>query len=213
MNPSVSWKYKNRNYYISLKIYPPPRREEFIVGELATNKYRNLTHEKWKLYSGVDLSEVMEEIDTKFDFVVIDSGHLHPVEVLNFLSVLLWLNEGPIVVLHDVILAFFMDGIMQSPRLLFSSVCADKFEFAAYEFIDVSNIVAFQVTRDTKKYIRNVFDILLFPWEVHPKDDIDNVHEIIKRYYSLELLSAFEKSKKLNVLYLNKLFLDLKQDR
>jgi predicted O-methyltransferase YrrM len=181
-----------------------------VIGELAVERYKDLTHEKWKLYSGVDPSEVMEEINMKFDFVIIDSGHFHPIEVLNFLSVLPWLNEGAIVILHDIILSFNRgDTGKYAPRLLFSSVCAEKFESAAYEFVDVSNIAAFQVTQDTKKYIRNVFDTLLFPWEAHSKDygDISVcAREIIKKYYSPELLSSFEKAIKVNDLHSNKLF-------
>jgi predicted O-methyltransferase YrrM len=176
------------------------------IGELAFDKYKNLTQGKWKLYSGADPSRVMEEIDMKFNFVVIDSGHFHPVEVLNFLSVLPWLNEGAVVVLHDVVNSFNIGNATQyAPRLLFSSVCAEKFESAAYEFVDVSNIAAFQITRDTKKYIRNVFDALLFPWEVYSKNDVVGVREIIKKHYSTELLSYFEKAVKVNSLYLTKI--------
>jgi cellulose biosynthesis protein BcsQ len=49
--------------------------------------FPDLKH-KWELIRGKDPSEVMESIGKKFDFAVIDTAHLHPVETLNFLCVL-----------------------------------------------------------------------------------------------------------------------------
>lgn len=58
------------------------------VGYSAINRFANLLDKEWKLIVGKDPSEVMEYIVIKFDFLVLDTAHTHPIESMNFLSVL-----------------------------------------------------------------------------------------------------------------------------
>jgi hypothetical protein len=167
------------------------------IGGAAMDAYPNVLNDRWQLITGKDPSEVMEELDRKFDFVVIDTAHIHPVESMNFLSVLPWLNDDAIVVMHDTTNYINVD-YHYAPRLLMSCVCAEKIEPPCSSFTGFPNIVAFQVTQDTRRYIQNVFDILMMPWGIFPKDDVENVHKLIMKYYTKKHLATFEMAVTLN---------------
>ena len=173
---------------------------DLAMGCYAIEKYSDLLNNKWHLITGKDPADVMERIDTQFDFCIIDSDHRHPVEILNFISVLPRLRDGAIVVLHDISLyendhnpLFYY---MAAPRLLFSVICADKYvpQFSGYDTTS-PNIAAFQVNDDTRKYCRNLFDILFFPWyrSIATKT-YQNIRILIKKEYATELLDYFDES-------------------
>lgn len=113
----------------------------------------------------------MDSINEKFDFCVIDTYHLHPVETLNFISILSWLNNGAVIVIHDTtVFEWRLKNVflkMLASRLLFSVVCAEKYvPDLPSGGMNVSNIAACQINSDTKHYCQNVFDILYLPLEM-----------------------------------------------
>jgi len=137
------------------------------VGGLVNEIYPNLPQDKWRLITEKDPFEVMDKLNERFDFVVIDSGHWHPVETMNFIAVLPYLEDGAIVVLHDI--SNYVNAIhdMESQyasRLLFSTVCAEKMIPDIPDRQGIENIGAFQITPDTRKYVNNLFQLLSFPW-------------------------------------------------
>ena len=161
------------------------------VGERALREFSD--HPRWRLFTGVDASEIIEGLDIKFDFAVIDTAHLHPVESLNFLTLLPWLNDGAIVVVHDIS-DFWDQPDNIAPLHLFSTVCAEKIIAGGDDWHSFSNIGAFQITQDTRKYIRNVFDALMFKWNAFPFRDIANVFKLLNKYYSNENMMLFRKA-------------------
>jgi len=183
------------------------------IGFAALRK--NANNPQWTLIAGKDPSEVIEGFGKKFDFAVIDTAHIHPVETLNFLSVLPFLEDGAIVVLHD--LSLYMgqfDGLFSFRRLslatkfLFNSVVAPKITISSNdkEYISANilpNIGAFQITSDTLKYIDGVFHSLTVPWGFMPDNDIiDSVRNIVKNHYDKTKLVLFDDAVKANY-YLN----------
>jgi hypothetical protein len=168
--------------------------------------YKRKYDGRWSLIAGKDPSEVMEELNTVFDFAVIDTAHYHPVESLNFLSILPWLKDGAVVVLHDItnyLNSLYSWGIQAqyAPRLLFSSVCAEKIMSKTLSYCRFPNIGAFQVSPDTRKYIQNVFDALMLPWERYPKEDVNSVksvYRLIKNHYTEKQIATFEEAVRLN---------------
>jgi len=76
------------------------RQPDKPIGFVASKE--NTNNPQWLLIPGKDPSEVIESFGKKFDFAIIDTAHIHPIETLNFLSVLPFLEDGAIVVLHDL---------------------------------------------------------------------------------------------------------------
>jgi len=180
------------------------------VGFVALRE--NANNPQWSLVTGKDPSEIIESFGKKFDFVIIDTAHVHPIETLNFLSVLPFLEDGAIVVLHDLSLyinAHFSDlsnypNISLATKFLFSSVVAEKINVSSNDKEYVSmfilpNIGAFQVTSDTRKYIDGVFHSLSIPWAFIPDDNIlKSVRNIVKKYYDKTKLELFDDAIKAN---------------
>jgi len=175
-----------------------------LIGHAAIAKYPG--NKQWDLITDKEPSEVMDSFDEKFDFVVIDTYHIHPVETLNFLSILPKLTDNAIVIVQDISLFAMNVGLHRSwnvlfnqfpkvnmaARLLFDTVVGDKMKLPleAYDDADVkswniiySNMGAVQINADTRKYVDDLFSVLEFPWGVVP-NKISAVSRYIQEHYS-----------------------------
>lgn len=179
------------------------RDPDLPVGHCALKKYSDLLNKKWHLFTGEDPACVMDKIEEKFDFCVIDTYHLHPVETLNFISILPWLMDGAVVVMHDTT-AFewrtqntFLR--MLAPRMLLSAVCAEKYiPDLPSGNMQVSNIASWQINADTRKYCQNLFDILYLPWETAiSKNTCQNIRELVYKHYS-DKMRYYDEAVKIN---------------
>ena len=177
---------------------------EVKVGEFVYQYFQEIPQGKWELLLGEDPSVRVEKLNRKFDFLILDTAHAHPIESFNFLSVLPYLNENAIVILHDITL--YMDMLNKTGEvacfatgILNSVICAEKLLPEIAGFGGYTNIAAFQISADTKKYIRNVFDSLMLPWEYLP-GNIGDIGSFIHRHYSNELKNLFWKAFELNLM-------------
>jgi predicted O-methyltransferase YrrM len=177
------------------------------VGFVALRE--NANNPQWSLITGKDSSDVIESLDKKFDFAVIDTVHVHPIETLNFLSVLPFLQDEAIVVLHD--LSYYMNSFRHlglATKFLFNSVAGEKITVSSNDKeystqCILPNIGAFQITSDTWKYIDGVFHSLTVPWEFMPDNDIiDSVRNIVRNHYNKTKLVLFDDAVKANY-YIN----------
>jgi predicted O-methyltransferase YrrM len=178
--------------------------ESHPIGFDVNIEHFGFNRSKWDLFAEKDPADVVEKLNVKYDFAVIDTAHLHPIESLNFLTILPYLNDGAVVCLHDTIAFCATVNRLFANRILMTCVRADKLEpqnscedvFAGNVFVkglNVANLVAFQVTRDTRRYIRGVFDSLMFPWELYPANTAA-MQEYVARHYHKELVEVFDKS-------------------
>lgn len=181
------------------------RKPEMAVGHHAIERYSDLPDERWHLLCGEDPAVVMERLDEKFDFCVIDTCHFHPVETMNFISILPWLNDGAIVVMHDTTVFEWRRDFtflqMLAPRLLLSAVCAEKYipDLPSWD-MKVSNIAAWQVSSDTRKYCQNLFDVLYLPWEMFVSlETCKNVGKLVQKYYPAKMFKFYDESARINV--------------
>jgi predicted O-methyltransferase YrrM len=175
-----------------------------MVGFAGNEMYPD-GNSQWRLFTGVDFSEIAETLgDEKFDFCVIDTTHIHPVESLNFLTVLPFLTENATVVFHD--LALFTDtankfsnfpSIPFANKLCFDTVNGEKLKPIDEAYLKsercngFANIGAVQICADTRKYIGNMFDMLYFPWGIYPGICIKPMAKLIKKYYPTEQFEIF----------------------
>ncbi|MGN0401761.1 MAG: class I SAM-dependent methyltransferase [Acetatifactor sp.] len=186
----------------------------YEVGHIVKNSSSIVNLEQWELYTGVDVSEIITKQNEKFDFVVIDTAHIHPIESLNFLSIMPFLTDDAIVLIQDISLyamCLHLHGFWHVPlsegvkvrnasKLLYDTLVGDKYNlpFSAYSEddkkqwnIEFSNMGVIQINEDTKKYIGNLFSMLEYPWGIYPIG-LRNISNIIKQYYSEEHYTSFK---------------------
>lgn len=142
--------------------------------------------------------EVIDDIGDGIDFLILDTVHMVPGELLDFPICLPYLKEDAIVVLHDVILhATSVYTNNYATQLLLNCVTAEKKPVFGYDNeIGYPNIAAFMVNQDTRKYIYDVFSAMLLPWQYSvPETELIIYKEKYTQLgYSEECLEVFEKA-------------------
>lgn len=127
----------------------------FVAKELKHYMNPKLKH---TFLTGKYAPEFIDEIGGGIDFLIIDTAHSLPGEILDFLAYFPYLSPNAMVVLHD--LTYNMTGPYHSyaTKVLFDTVVADKYITEdADKIAGFANIGAFRITEDTNKYIANVF--------------------------------------------------------
>lgn len=157
-----------------------------------------------KFYLGTILPFVIDEIGRNIDFVILDTAHILPGEVLDFLTVLPYLKDNAVVVLHDVAWSqiSYKDIHQHATGTLFSAVVADKFlNFQSNDpnAFRYPNIAAFQINNDTMKYIENVFLALIIRWRYLPEEKyINGYYRKFVEFYPPKLTELFKEVYKIN---------------
>ena len=150
----------------------------------------------WRLHTGGTAGAFLDSIGPGIDLVVLDTAHVLPGELLDFLAVLPYLADGAMVVLHDTMLHHFMSRACIATNVLLCSATGDK-----HCFLDpnnpekLANIAAFSINGDTKKYIENVFLALTLPWTYMPDAGaMGQYAAVIGKNYDPELVYLFKKA-------------------
>lgn len=148
----------------------------------------------YMLYTGKYAVERMDDIGKDIDFLVLDTVHVLPGELLDFLAYYPYLKEGCVVVLHDTAMNQYGDNKDAfATRILFSSVAALKM------FYEDANIAAFIVSRDTTQNIDNVFSALMVTWKYLPgPSEINLYRDAYNKYYTSENLKMFDMALEMN---------------
>lgn len=168
--------------------------------------------DNWEIYRGHDYLDVYEEIGNDIDFIIIDTVHALPGEVLTFLATLPQLKDGCIVVLHDIHLN--MIGFSENnfneytlaaycTGLLFGGVSSNlKWSLKSDT---LSNIGAFVVDNSTRENIKDIFHILCSSWRSFPYElDLIKYSNFIHENYSIDCYNLFDMCLKLQLKYFNR---------
>ena len=73
----------------------------FNTGYIVNQNFSELT-KKWKLFTGEQSHKFLVKLKLKFDFLLLDTAHFSPGELINIIEVLPFLEEKAIIVLHDI---------------------------------------------------------------------------------------------------------------
>ena len=140
------------------------------------------------------LPDYIEKIGEGIDFLILDTTHRLPGELLDFLVALPYLHDNAIVVMHDIWLNQWegsTDSNQQATRVLLSTTVGERLVSQSMP-LDF-NIGAFMVTADTRKYVANVFQALALTWRYIPDDNYLNAcRKCYMRYYSEELVQLYD---------------------
>lgn len=140
------------------------------------------------------------------DFLILDTAHKLPGEVLDFLTCLPYLNPGAVVVMHDVTLSILVRNETPLTTLvngrgaiatgvLFSAVHGEKFYAPALESRDfLSYISAFRINAETKRYIQDVFFVLSLRWGYLLREhELALYRKVINHAYNRSLVELFDR--------------------
>lgn len=167
-----------------------------------TEKINDELLSRHRLLTGKSISERIEEVapEKDIDFLLLDTTHQMPGEVLDFLICLPFCKLNATVVLHDVVLNSIVNPLFgeffYANKLLFDVVSGNKYWNASdYYKYDVSDIAAFDITNATYENIPAVFSALINPWFYIP-DNVDCYREVLKQYYDKECVKLFDNALK-----------------
>lgn len=188
------------NYY-----YKNPNKKP---GYLVKENFPELT-KNWNLYIGDIPCSFMDEIGDGIDFVLIDTIHVRPGEINDFLSVLPYLKENAIVCFHDIG-ASFNWGLNFKPAyycndILFSCIKGEKILPKRNYTEFFSNIGAIKLEGNQKKNFIDYFFLLSLPWEYIPeRGDSQKLICHFQKHYGSKLTEYYKKSLAANIKYRDK---------
>lgn len=172
----------NRQYY---------RNEEKQTGyqlEEIKDKLGNYANHRFLL--GHILPEVIDDIGNDIDFVILDTVHSLPGELLDFLCILPYLRDGAIVVMHDITLNFDGNRDAFATKIILDSAFGEKY----YNYSDkVLNIAALKINEDTRRYAANLFSAFSITWTDFPSDlELEHYRKNYEKYYDEECIELFD---------------------
>ena len=155
--------------------------------------------DNFKLYRGYDYLDVYEEIGKDIDFIIIDTTHTLPGEILTFIAALPQLKDGCMVVLHDIHLNMrYFRGNNFNPYniaayctgILHGGVSSNKKYVLKSDIL--SNIGAFVVNNSTRDNIKDIFHLLCTTWYSFPNElNLEGYIKFVSENYSEDCKNLF----------------------
>jgi len=141
----------------------------------------------------------IDSIGNEIDFLILDTVHSLPGEILDFLAIFPFLKSDAIVVLHDIMLNHLSsnkEGF--ATQILLDCVVADKLTPINIGK-EYPGIGAFRVNIHTEKYIEDVFNALMVTWKYIPDTKEINLYKNhYRKYYSDRQIYILDEAVRLN---------------
>lgn len=134
------------------------------------------------------------------DFLILDTTHFLPGEVLDFITLLPVLKDGAVVVFHDIRLNQMRNKSAIATGTCISASTGEKYiNWDESAFGRYPNIGAIVVNEDTRKNIANLFLSLLLTWTYLPSEkQIAGYRKAIVDFYNNDLVQIFDCALELN---------------
>lgn len=174
------------------------KRTGYAVNMIFDSLPDKITH-FWHL--GNPLPYYLDEIGSGIDFLILDTVHSMPGEMLDFLACLPYLSSNAVVILHDITLnQISSNEFGYATRLVYDVAVAEKI---VAEDVDPAEILpgigALQVTDDTLKYIEKCFSALAITWKYDLSNEyLAQYRTIYQKFYDMALVELFDKSISIN---------------
>ena len=173
-----------------------------LTGYRVKQYFPELT-KNWKLYTGDQPHKFLVDLNLKFDFLFLDSAHISPGEILNFIESLPFLNENAVVVMHDLLWHFniiIKSKLFPSCITLFPALYGDKVLLSRNEE-NISNMGAVFLYPNQKEHYLDYFLLLLNFWEYIPKKNhLEDLRRFIIKYYKDKIyINIFDTAVQANI--------------
>lgn len=177
----------------------------FIAQELLKEKsIKNVLHQ---FMLGNTIAKKVEEIGKGIDFVILDTMHSLPGELLDFIALYPYLDAGAVIIFHDVGQSQLGIGhISGAPYEYASLVTLSTMVGDKYLPVDegrlggFSNIGAMKLNKYSQYSLENLFLGLFINWNYIPdKRSLDEYREVIAKKYDEKYYKMFEQAIECNV--------------
>lgn len=173
-----------------------------MTGYMVENMRGRITKVRHSTYYGAMLPEYISQIGGDIDLLLLDSAHVMPGEILDFLLALPFLKNNATVIVHDIMLSLIAENrpVSIATNVLLEAVSAEKYLSHTDDYPGgVDNIGGFVIAERTQDEIANVFMSLLKKWS-YVLDDKQYMqyHELFSQHYDTECLNLFEAAVLLN---------------
>ena len=177
------------------------------VGFIVEEKLPELMN-KWTLYKGNIISEVIETIGKEIDLVFLDTMHITPGEMLDLLQVLPFLKEEAIIVLHDTFLMFRNEKTEKKNFSNNQILVYIRGELLLPNYRDKvfsHNIGAIKLCKEQNRFYRHYFMALGTQWEYIPDNiDLKLIRKFFMKYYGNKYVEIYDDAIEKNKKYLKK---------
>ena len=176
------------------------------VGKCVYKSFHNLLS-KWTLYKGDIAVKFMEKIGKNIDMAFIDSAHLEPGEILDFIIILPFLSEEAVIVMHDIANQITAPSEYKgwlgkrnewAPYLMFNSM-RGKIYLPSGNNLLTHDIGARKLDFNQRQYFHDYFRVLGGQWQYFPKEKyIQEMRIYFKKYYDKNCLNIFNEAVNFN---------------
>ena len=165
------------------------------TGFIVKEKFPELIN-KWEINTGGLTCEFIEKIGNNIDLVYIDTVHVTPGEMLNWLEILPFLKEEAFVVLHDTFFMYIKNRIGKQIHNYSNNqiLCYIRGELILPSYSNNTfsrNIGALKLNKNQKQYYYQYFLALGTQWHYLPP----NKHLITLKGFFMLLLNRKEEAK------------------
>ena len=178
------------------------------TGFIVEEKFPELLH-KWSLFTGGITSEFIEIIGDEIDLVFIDTMHITPGEMLDWLMVLPFLKNEAIVVFHDAFFLYYNKDVTKyklhtSNNQLLCYIRGELILPHYGESVFFRNIGALKLAPEQNKYYYQYFLSLGIQWEYMPSEnDLKLMRDFFLKYYGKKYVEVYDDALEKNKIYLN----------
>ena len=155
-----------------------------------------------KQYLGMLACNFLDEIGNGIDFAFIDTAHIFPGELLDFLMVFPYLSPNATVVFHDTFLNLIMPDVYHEKATVTGALCSAITGEKYQPWIDydkhpghaISNITAIKLTPETGQRLWEVFNLLCHTWE-YPLSE-EHLAQLVRhfeKWYPKEAIEFFKR--------------------
>jgi hypothetical protein len=157
---------------------------------------------KFQIYTGGMAYRFLDAIGSGIDFCFIDTMHINPGEIFDFLFALPYLNDDALVVFHDTKLqtniSLSMNKRAITNNLLVSAIFGkvilqgnftrslNEIEYPSERGVTYfPNITAIRMCKETRERLYSIFNLLTVKWEYCPTADEEaEIIEFFSKHYN-----------------------------
>lgn len=150
---------------------------------------------KWELYTLGQSWRFLEIIGKGIEFVLLDTRHTLPGEILDFLQILPFLGENAVFTLHDIDYGLRpeLQNLKNSNTFLYTYIRGEKIIPDSHPFFYFHSMGAVILEKNQENYYFDYFFATCYPWQYLPgEEEFYDLVTFFRKYYDKKYINIFE---------------------